>query len=226
MSNHLREKLSTKIKLCLKGKNIPKSCQSIVLKLWPGALLHILKTHGNHSPQWNNAIRMYIDLIDSIQPIENSEQFRQLKDNFISIARTNNNTLLLYHNETNVEPALKALISHYNQQLSAAKDSDFSSPEQSNVLDKLARLPANIKPGIWCEIYINKDTPARRLRLSVININTGSLVFVNRKGIKKLEKDALVFADELKNGLSKAYKHDSLFTRPSNKEDNEFKKIV
>ena len=226
MSSHLREKLSSKIKRCLKGKNIPKSCQAIVLKLWPRALLHIIKTHGSQTPQWNNAIRMYIDLIDSIQPIENIEQFHQLKDNFMSIARSNNNTLLLYHNEANVEPALKALITHYNQQLSIAKNSNFSSNDQTNILDKLAKLPANIKPGIWCEIYIDKDTPARRLRLSVININTGSLVFVNRNGIKKLEKDAFIFADELKSGLSKVYKHDSLFHRPSAKEETEFQKIV
>jgi Protein of unknown function (DUF1631) len=226
MSNNLRERLSAKIKLCLQGKNIPKSCQSIVLKLWPSALLHILKSHGDQTPQWNNAIRMYIDLIDSIQPIENVEQFRQLKDNFMSIARSNNNTLLLHHSEANVEPALKALISHYNQQLGSTKESDLSSTAQSNTLEKFAKLPASIKPGIWCELYIDEGTPARRLRLSVININTGSLIFVNRKGIKKLEKDALVFADELKNGLSKVYKHDSLFLRPSTKEDAEFQKIV
>jgi len=226
MNNNLREKLSSKIKLCLRDKNIPKSCQNIVLKLWPSTLLHILKTHGDQTPQWNNAIRMYIDLIDSIQPIENMEQFRQLKDNFMSIARSNNNTLLLYHNESNVEPALKALITHYNQQLGSAKDSDFSNNAQSSALEKLAKLPANIKPGIWCEIYIDEETPARRLRLSVININTGSLVFVNRNGIKKLEKDALVFAEELKQGTSKVYKHDSLFLRPSSKEDAEFQQIV
>jgi len=226
MSNNLREKLSTKIKLCLQGKNIPKSCQNIVLKLWPNTLLHILKTHGDQTPQWNNAIRMYIDLIDSIQPIENIEQFRQLKDNFMSIARSNNNTLLLYHNEANVEPALKALIAHYNQALGSAKNTDFSSITQSNALAKLAKLPASIKPGIWCEIYIDEDTPARRLRLSVININTGSLIFVNRKGIKKLEKDAVIFAEELKNGLSKVFKHDSLFLKPSTKEGTEFQKIV
>jgi len=226
MSSHLREILSNKIKLCLKDKNIPKSCQAIVLKLWPSALLHIIKVHGSHTPQWNNAIRMYIDLIDSIQPIENIEQFHQLKDNFLSIARSNNNSLLLYHTEVKVEPALKALIAYYNQQLSAAKNSNFSSAEKNNILDKLAKLPANIKPGIWCEIYINEDTPARRLRLSVININTGSLVFVNRNGIKKLEKDAFIFADELKSGLSKVYKHDSLFSRPSAKEDTKFQKIV
>jgi len=226
MSNHLKQKLSAKIKLCLQEKNIPKSCQSIVLKLWPSTLLHILKNHGSNTPQWNNAIRMYIDLIDSIQPIENIEQFRQLKDNFMSIARSNNNMLLLYHSEASVEPALKSLISHYNQQLGTAKHSDFSKNTNSSALDKLAKLPSNIKPGIWCEIYIDDKTPPRRLRLSVINMNNGALIFVNRNGIKKLEKDALVFATELKNGQSKIYKHDALFFRPSSKEESAFQKIV
>ena len=226
MSSHLKERLSAKIKLCLEKKNIPKSCQGIILKLWPSALLHILKKHGDQTPQWNNAIRMYIDLIDSIQPIENIEQFRQLKDNFMSIARSNNNMLLLYHTEASVEPALKALISHYNQQLNAAKHSDFSSDSQSSVLEKIAKLPSNIKPGIWCEIYIDENTPARRLRLSVININNAALIFVNRNGIKQLEKDALAFSEELKSGISKVYQHDALSFKSSIKQESEFQKIV
>ena len=226
MSNHLKERLSTKIKLCLQNKNIPKSCQGIVLKLWPSALLHILKKHGDKTPQWNNAIRMYIDLIDSIQTIDNTEQFRQLKDNFMSIARSNNNMLLLYHTEANVEPALKALISHYNQQLDTAKRSDFSHNSQSSPLNKIAKLPSNIKPGVWCEIFIDENTPARRLRLSVINTNNSALIFVNRNGIKQLEKDALIFSEELKNGTSKVCQHDALFFKPSDKADEKLKKIV
>lgn len=226
MSTELKVKLSTKIKLCLQGKNIPKSCQNIVLKLWPSALLHILKTHGDKTPQWNNSIRMYIDLIDSIQPIENIEQFRQLKENFMSIARLNNNMLLLYHPEQTVEAGIKPLIAYYNQLVGTTKSSDFENGTQNGALEKIAKLPSNIKPGIWCEIYIDEATPPRRLRLSVINMNNGALIFVNRNGIKKLEKDALVFSEELKKGLSKVYNHDALFIRSSGDENSAYQKIV
>jgi len=226
MSTELKVKLSTKIKLCLQGKNIPKSCQNIVLKLWPSALLHILKTHGDKTPQWNNSIRMYIDLIDSIQPIENIEQFRQLKENFMSIARLNNNMLLLYHPEQTVEAGIKPLIAYYNQLVGTTKSSDFENGTQNGALEKIAKLPSNIKPGIWCEIYIDEATPPRRLRLSVINMNNGALIFVNRNGIKKLEKDALVFSEELKKGLSKVYNHDALFIRNSGDENSAYQKIV
>ena len=226
MSEQLKVKLSKKIKLCLQGKNIPSSCQNIVLKLWPSALLHILKTHGEKTPQWNNSIRMYIDLIDSIQPIENIEQFRQLKENFMSIARSNNNMLLLYHPEKNVEDGIKSLISFFNQLVGTTKSSDFENGNQNGALEKIAKLPSNIKPGIWCELFIDEATPPRRLRLSVINMNNGALIFVNRHGIKKLEKDALEFSEELKKGLSKVYKHDALFVRNTDGDNSAFQKII
>lgn len=226
MSDYLKEKLSSKIKLCLQDRDIPKECQSIILKLWPSALFKILKSHGDQTPQWNNAIRMYIDLIDSIQPISNIEQFRQLKEHFISIARSNNSTLLLYHTPDSVESGIKSLISYYNFLLGTTKKSGFSSNNQPAALEKIATLPSNIKPGIWCELYVDENTPARRLRLSVINMQNGNLIFVNRNGIKKLEKDALVFSAELKEGLSKVYKHDALFTRTLDEDDARFQKII
>ena len=84
-------------------------------------------------------------------------------------------------------------------------------------------LPKEVKHGVWCEIYIDDVTPKRRLRLSLINSQTGVLIFVNRNGIKKLEKDASEFANEIEKGLSMIYTHDALFTKPTTKK--QYKKI-
>ena len=222
MSAQLKDVLSHKVKLCLKGKIVPESCKVLILKLWPNALYYVIKAHGDKSTQWNTAITMYLDLVDSIQPITSVEQFRSLKDRFMSLARNSNNMLLQYHTEEKVEPAIKALIKYYNHALGNAS-SELDKTKSSSALDKIAKLPANIKPGVWCEIYIDESTPTRRLRLSIINIDNGQLMFVNRNGVKMLEKDAEVFAAELKQGLSKVYKHDSLFTRANSKA--EFQKI-
>lgn len=225
-TDQLKEYLNKKIKLCLRGHQVPNECKTLILKLWPNALLYLLKAHGENSPHWVNAIDMYCNLLASIQPVLNIEQYRELNDQFSSIVRSNNNALLLYHQESKVHPAMKDLINHYNHLLgNTSIDSDSDTPAQDTrtVLEKISSLPKDIKPGVWCEIYIDDITPARRLKLSVIHIETGMLIFVNRKGIKKLIKDAYEFSQELKKGLSKAYKHDELFTKALSKET--YKKI-
>jgi len=216
--NHLKALLSKKIKHCIQGHEIPAPCQNIVLKLWPNALFYLLKTHGEKSSQWNNAIIMYGNLLDSIQAISSVAQHRRIKESFMNIVRSNNNMLLLYHQDSVVEPAIKSLITHYNKLLKSSSnlsDQNTSISQDSGI--KPLDISPSIKPGIWCEIYIDDITPSRRLKLSLINMQTGMLIFVNRKGIKKLEKNAKEFSDELERGLSRIYKHDALFTKPSSK---------
>lgn len=221
--NDLKVLLNNKLKLCIQDRKIPAPCKTLILKLWPNSLFYLLKTHGEHSPQWSNAIDMYLELLESIQPLQTIEQFRHLKDTFLSVARTNNNMLMLYHQESKIQPEIKTLISYYNELL--GKNNEIQNLEKMSALDKISCLPSNIKPGIWCEIYIDDITPARRLRLSLINLNNGKLIFVNRKGIKKIEKDAQDFSQELKRGLSRVYSHDALFTKATHAAKTRYKKI-
>jgi len=222
--DELKQYLNQKIKLCLRGHQVPNECKTLFLKLWPNALLYLLKSHGENSPHWVNAIDMYCELLSSVQPVLSIDQYRELNDNFTSIVRKNNNTLLLYHQENKVQPAMKSLINHYSQLLgNTQQNQDVPSENTRSVLEKISSLPKNIKPGVWCEIYIDDVTPARRLKLSVIHIETGMLIFVNRKGIKKLIKDAYEFSQELKKGLSKVYIHENLFSKEAQKQS--YKKI-
>ena len=212
-----KQTLSKKIKNCIQDNDIPKRCQGLILKLWPNTLFYIFKSHGEQSAQWLNAIGLYNELLSSIQPISNQNQYLNMKENFMNIVRSNNNMLLLYHPEVKVEYAIKSLIEHYNFALTTSSFCCSTTQKPENP------LPSTIKPGVWCEIYIDDVTPPRRLRLSLIKMDTGTLIFVNRNGIKKLEKSSDEFAEELERGLSKVYKHDNLFTKPSSKK--QFQKI-
>jgi len=222
--SNIKQLLSNKIKLCIQGHEIPAPCQDLVLKLWPNVLFSLLKTHGEKSTHWNNAIEIYIELLDSIQNITSSNQRDHLKESFMNIVRRNNNILLLYHQDSKVESAIKSLIAHYNHLLGNTTLSNTPGTSvQKRSFNPSSTLPKEVKPGVWCEIYIDDVTPKRRLRLSWINLETGTLVFVNRKGIKKLEKEAAEFTHEIECGLSMIYSHDALFTKPSSKK--QFKKI-
>jgi len=222
--SNIKQVLSNRIKLCIQGHEIPAPCQDLVLKLWPNVLFSLLKTHGEESTHWNNAIEIYNELLDSIQNITSKSQRDHLKESFMNVVRRNNNILLLYHQDHKVESAIKSLITHYNHILG---NTTLSNTPDTNAhkrdLKNTAILPKEVKPGVWCEIYIDDATPKRRLRLSLINMQTDTLIFVNRKGIKKLEKDAAEFTHEIECGLSMIYSHDALFTKPSTKK--QLKKI-
>lgn len=76
---------------------------------------------------------------------------------------------------------------------------------------KLNKLPSDVHPGVWFEIFNGEDKAIRRLKLSVVLTEVAKLVFVDRKGIKVIEKDAADFATELDNKKSRFIADHSTF---------------
>lgn len=112
-----QQAVDSKLEFYLQGRKIPDSCHQLVFQLWPQALCHLFTAYGEFSPEWYEAIEIYCELIDSLQPIENMDQYRQLRNHYMSTVKHNNNFLLLYHQEQQVEETIKSLIQHYNQVL-------------------------------------------------------------------------------------------------------------
>jgi hypothetical protein len=84
--------------------------------------------------------------------------------------------------------------------------------EQAKIArDKISRLPSTLRPGAWFEIFNGEDKPVRRLKLSVVLTEVAQLIFVDCHGVKVIEKDAGVFADELENKRSKFIADHSTF---------------
>ncbi|MGB5604384.1 MAG: DUF1631 family protein [Gammaproteobacteria bacterium] len=84
--------------------------------------------------------------------------------------------------------------------------------EQAKIArDKISRLPSTLHPGAWFEIFNGEDKPVRRLKLSVVLTEVAKLIFVDCHGVKVIEKDAGVFADELENKCSKFIADHSTF---------------
>lgn len=84
--------------------------------------------------------------------------------------------------------------------------------QQTNIArEKLAKLTSSTKPGVWYEIYNGEDKAVRRLKLSVILTDAAKLIFVDRKGVKIIEKDAEEFAKELEENRSRILADHSTF---------------
>ena len=77
--------------------------------------------------------------------------------------------------------------------------------------EKIARLPSDLHPGIWFEIFNGDDKPIRRLKLSVILTEVARLIFVDCHGVKVIEKDAGDFAAELEHNQSRILADHSTF---------------
>lgn len=63
--------------------------------------------------------------------------------------------------------------------------------------EKVANLPSEIRPGVWFKVFNGDDNAARRAKLSVIVMEEAKLVFVDRMGVKVIEKDAEEFLNEI-----------------------------
>lgn len=77
--------------------------------------------------------------------------------------------------------------------------------------EKVASLPAEIRPGVWFKVFNGEDNAARRAKLSVIVMEEAKLVFVDRMGAKVIEKDAEEFLNEINTEQSSLIADHSAF---------------
>ena len=77
--------------------------------------------------------------------------------------------------------------------------------------EKIAKLPAEVRPGVWFKVFTGEDAAARRVKLSVIIMEEAKLIFVDRVGVKVIEKDAEQFTHELNSETSQIIADHSAF---------------
>ena len=84
--------------------------------------------------------------------------------------------------------------------------------EKSDIArQKIAKLPTEVRPGVWFEVYNGEDKAVRRTKLSVIIMEEAKLIFVDRVGVKVLEKDAEEFSKEIEDNKSQIISDHSAF---------------
>jgi uncharacterized protein DUF1631 len=99
--------------------------------------------------------------------------------------------------------------------------------DQVNIArEKIASLPQEARPGVWFKVYSGEGSAARRVKLSVIIMEEAKLVFVDRIGVKIVEKDAEEFTTELKNGTSLIIADHSAFDHALGKVINSLSETV
>jgi hypothetical protein len=221
------------------GRRVPKDVQPLILKHWPTLMINRYIKYGNESELWAQSSKLCESIFELLQPIKHKFQLEQLTNQYEALIEVVGDELYeTKQDKTGIDSQLVILksifekmidehahllidekdlsreeIDYVVQQEMAKYDAAMARirEEEDSVVDKVARLPTYVKPGTWFEIYNGEDHPVRRLKMSVILIETGNIVFVDRKGIKGIEKDAGEFSEELKNDKSRVLADHSTF---------------
>ena len=235
---HARNIVISQLKMVSCEKQIPNKVRPLILKNWSTLMLNRYIRHGRNSQQWVQSVLLLKLLLKCIQPIKYSSQYNLLKDNHMALLQAVNDELYDTQQDRNeianqvaeLKAYLLQMIDDYGFKVVDENDKEVSAEvlietsmdttedelehvqQQTKIArQKLARLTSSTKPGVWYEIYNGEDKAVRRLKLSVILTDAAQLIFVDRKGVKVIEKDADEFAKELEENRSRILADHSTF---------------
>jgi len=227
-----RQAVLTELQYYTKDVSIPTPVQPLILKHWSTLMCHRYMQHGGESDSWKEATGILKHLTRSFIPIGNKDEWLSLKCHYVGTIATvkallsgsNQNKekiFLAVRNLNNTyqkilekysiyeEEAINSLIlgesSSENVKYNGVHHEEARPEDTKTILAKklINNLPEIVRPNVWFEIFNGVDKPIRRLKLSVIVQENAKLVFVDRRGIKTLEKDAHDFTKELENNQSR-----------------------
>ena len=238
---HARNIVISQLKMVSCEKQIPNKVRPIVLKHWSTLMLNRYIRHGRNSEQWVQSVLLLKLLLKCIQPIKYASQYNLLKNNHMALLQAVNDELYTtQQDKSDIANQVAELKSYFLQMIDDygfnvvdknnnkineqdVEESDETSPDTTEdelqhvqqqtkiARQKLAQLTSSTRPGVWYEIYNGEDKAVRRLKLSVILTDAAQLIFVDRKGVKVIEKDAEEFAKELEENRSRILADHSTF---------------
>ena len=238
LQEHARHIVITQLKMISCNKKIPNEVRPLVLKHWSTLMLNRYIRHGRDSQQWMQSVLLLKLLLKCIQPIRYPSQLALVKNNHMALIEAVNDELYeTKQDKDSIRDQINTLKTHFikmiedydlqivdenNQQIteeSLQEETTEGTQEELEQIQeqietakqKIAQLSSSTKPGVWYEIYNGEDRAVRRLKLSVILTDAAQLIFVDRKGVKVIEKDAAVFARELEENRSRILADHSTF---------------
>ena len=238
LQEHARNIVITQLKMVSCDKKIPNNVRPLILKHWSTLMLNRYIRHGRNSEQWVQSVLLLKLLLKCIQPIRYRSQFQLIEDNRKALLQAVNDELFeTQQNKNDIKSQISELKAHFAElvkeyDLTIVDENDNAISEQEMLKEstenteeelqkiqqvtdiakhKIAQLTSSTKPGVWYEIYNGEDKPIRRLKLSVILTDAAQLIFVDRKGVKVIEKDAEEFARELEEDRSRILADHSTF---------------
>ena len=215
LKEHARQSVLTTLQSHIGKTSLPKGVQPLILKQWSTLMFHRFIRFGKDSAQWNECTDILNKIVTSIRTAECHEELNQitsfqnslhhdveeiLHETKINKEHIHNsvNTLKLIINKNVAfsEKHLESVGIDDNQK--SRQSADIAIEQKTDLAkEKISQLPESVSPGSWFEVYSEDTDSIRRLKLSVIIDDTAKLIFIDRMGLKVMEKDAGQFAEEI-----------------------------
>lgn len=224
LREHARSTVLKSLRLSTKGKILPESIHTLVLKRWPTLMYNHYLKQGKENDEWINIIDTLRAIINSVQPITNAHDLEHLFSSREHLIETTRSYLQITNeSKEDVDQVIMDLIEIHQSCVQGATISDTveteshtelsASEEASREEEKEVKLqlPSSIVPGAWFQIHTGEDKAQRRCKLSVVIPDDQKMVFVNYQGEVIIEKDLGDFLDEVADGRSKAIMGHSIF---------------
>jgi hypothetical protein len=236
LARHLVEK---ELNSRLLGRTLPQVVVNILQDAWSRVLLLVCLKHGANSTEWEAALSTVDDLIWSVEPHDDPEMrmrllelvpglLKSLREGLTSTAFDPFATSeffsqleVLHVQAFQREPAhvegaaedesfvqvVEEII------LSGPGDSSEDEPQVSLADDDPGLLQVDkLRVGTWVELQENEEFKLR-CKLTAIIETSGKYVFVNRTGMKVLEKTRMGLAVEFRRGTVRVLDDTLLFDR-------------
>ena len=237
IKEHARSVVISELRNLTSNKVIPKDAQPLVLKNWSTLMLNRHIKHGKESYEWMESILLLKLLMKCLQPIQRKSQWEFINNNHSALIEVVNDELYeTRQDKKDIDNKLSLLENAFIKMLDESGYSieetvqdleqediyesidsnlehelDLARQQAQVALEKISRLPENVKPGVWFEVFNGEDRAIRRLKMSTVLTEAAKIIFVDRKGVKVIEKDVGDFIEELNENMSRVLADHSTF---------------
>ena len=234
---HTRNVVISTLRELTTNKKIPVDVQPLILKNWSTLMFNLHIKHGKESYQWMESTLLLKLLLKCLQPIQHKSEWEFVNNNHFALVEAVNDELYnTKQDKKDIDKRVSLLkktfldmldqhgyafdeVEYDNEQdyipesinTDMEQELDIARQEAQIALEKISRLPENVRPGVWFEVFNGDDKAVRRVKMSTILTEAAKIIFVDRKGIKIIEKDAGDFADELNQNMSRILADHSTF---------------
>lgn len=232
-----RERVTQALNQALLGEALPQAVLTFVQEAWSQVLLLTCLKHGDQSAEWHADVRTMVQLVWSVQRHAEPEAHLQLLALVPGLLKSLRDGLSSAAFDPFATGEFFSELEALHVQLFERPDSGqvTASPVMVQVLEDITlhnadegpfekvslQLPADdvyllqvdqLRPGCWVEFQEDEEN-ALRCKLTAVIEATGKYIFVNRTGMKVLERGRTELALEFRHGVVRALDDTLLFDR-------------
>lgn len=217
----------------MQNVQLPEDVMAFILKCWAPYMAQTYLRQGIQSQAWHDAVGILRQIVKGARVAGNTLGARQFgipvdvyfqrlqttlaqagcyKEAQVAIMRgTRDWFAQRYAAEASAPDAETKLAADSPSADPTAEEEPEVGQTQTRLKLLLSRMPAEVKPGAWFEIYRGEGKAKRRLKLLVVLEDIGRLLFADRTGRGVLEVELEGFIEDLNAGRTILINDDNRF---------------